>query len=256
MSFGLLVESEMDSYVTAFLAAGGDPGTHAKLYHFTDPARDRYVALAATDRTAAEEFRSTLRNHTRAYALLAQVIAFHDPDLERLHLYGKALLQRLPRTHDAGVDLGAVDLSHLRIVKTGDGDVSLGTGAGPQVLEGFTGGGRGTQTVPELALLDQVIAAINERLGGNLTDADKVWVQQTFEYAAEDPHIRQAAQANTKENFAYVFDKQFEGLVLDRHDANADLITRVFKDTDTTAFFTATARSIVYELARQAGEAV
>lgn len=255
MSFGLLVDSEMDSYVTAFLAAGADPTTHAKLYHFTDPARDRYTVLLADDPTVAEEFRSTLRNYTRTYSFLARVIAFHDPDLERLHLYGKALLQRLPRNHDAGMDLGAVDMSHLRIVKTGTTDASLGTGAGEPVLPGFTGGGRGSESVPELALIEQVIAAINERLGGNLTDADKVWVQQTFEYAAEDPHIRQAATANTQENFGYVFDKKFEGLVLDRHDANADLINRVFKDTETTAFFTQMARTIVYELARQAGQA-
>jgi type I restriction enzyme R subunit len=255
MGFGLLVESEMNSYAGALLAAGGDQAVHAKLYHFTDPARDRYTALLDDDRETAEEFRSTLRSYTRAYAFLAQVIPFHDPDLERLYLYGKALLQRLPRSHDAGVDLGAVDLSHLRIVQTGDADVSLGTGLGEQVLPGFTGGGRGSQSVPEMALIDQVIAAINDRLGGNLTDADKVWVQQTFEYAAEDPHIQQTAKANTEENFGYVFDKQFEGLVLDRHDANAGLIDRVFKDSDTTAFFTAMARKIVYELAREAGKA-
>jgi len=108
--------------------------------------------------------------------------------------------------------------------------------------------------VPEMALLDQIIAAINERLGGNLTDADKVWVQQAFEYAAEQPHIQQAAQANTEENFGYVFDKAFEGMVLDRHDANAGLIDRVFKDSETTSFFTALARRFVYELARAVGD--
>ncbi len=255
MGFGLLMESEMDSYVDALLARGNDPGVHAKLYHFTDPARDRYASLLAEDPAGAAGFRSALRSYTRAYAFLAQVIPFHDPDLERLHLYGRALLQRLPRSHDAGVDIGGVDLTHLRIVRGGEADVSLGGGEGEQVLPGFTGGGRGPQSMPEMALIDQVIAAINERLGGNLTDADKVWVQQTFEYAAEDPHIRQAATANTEENFGYVFDKRFEGPVLDRHDANADLINRVFKDPDTTAFFTAMARTIVYELAREAGTA-
>jgi len=256
MGFGLLVESEMGSFVTALLAADSGGGAHAKLYHFTDPARDRYVALLADDPTAAEEFRSTLRNYTRAYAFLAQVIPFHDADLERLYLFGKALLQRLPRTHDGGVDIGSVDLSHLRIVKTGSVDASLHDHEDQQLLPGFTGGGRGAQSTPEMALLDQVIAAINERLGGNLTDADKVWVQQSFEYAAEDPHIQQAAQANTEDNFAYVFDPRFQGLVLDRHDANKDLISRVFKDAETTDFFTELARKIVYEMAREAGQAV
>ena len=85
--------------------------------------------------------------------------------------------------------------------------------------------------------------------------ARQVWVQQTFKYAAEQPHIRQAATANTEENFGYVFDKAFEGMVLDRHDANAGLIDRVFKDSETTAFFTALARRMVYELVREAGKA-
>jgi len=253
MSFGLLVESEMNSFATAFLATGAQAGAHGKLYHFTDPAKDRFAALLKDDPTSAEEFRSTLRNYTRAYAFLAQVIPYHDAELERLYLYGKALLQRLTRTHDGGVDLGAVDLSHLRIVKTGTSDVSLGEGGEEQIVPGFTGGGRGSQTTPELALIDQVIAAINERLGGNLTDADKVWVQQSFEYAAEDPQIQQAAQANTEDNFAYVFNPAFQGLVLDRHDANADLISRVFKDAATTDFFTELARRVVYEMARDAG---
>jgi len=229
------------------------PGAHGKLYHFTAPAKDRFAALLKDDPTSAEEFRSTLRNYTRAYAFLAQVIPYHDAELERLYLYGKALLQRLTRTHDGGVDLGSVDLSHLRIVKTGTSDVSLGEGGEEQIVPGFTGGGRGSQTTPELALIDQVIAAINERLGGNLTDADKVWVQQSFEYAAEDPQIQQAAQANTEDNFAYVFNPAFQGLVLDRHDANADLISRVFKDAATTDFFTELARRVVYEMARDAG---
>jgi len=106
MSFGLLVVSEMNSFATAFLATGAQAGAHGKLYHFTDPAKDRFAALLKDDPTSAEEFRSTLRNYTRAYAFLAQVIPYHDAEIERLYLYGKALLQRLTRTHDGGVDLG------------------------------------------------------------------------------------------------------------------------------------------------------
>ena len=218
---------EMDSYVTAFLAAGTEPTT-VRL-----PA-DELARVAVQVLISSSALQVPPIVFTIGTPL---VVRGSTGPPTRLGRYGKALLQR------------------LRIVKTGTTDASLGTGAGEQVLPGFTGGGRGSQSVPELALIEQVIAAINERLGGNLTDADKVWVQQTFEYAAEDPHIRQAATANTRENFGYVFDKKFEGLVLDRHDANADLIIRVFKDTQTTAFFTQMARTIVHELARQAGQA-
>jgi hypothetical protein len=41
-----------------------------------------------------------------------------------------------------------------------------------------------------------------------------------------------------------------KGLVLDRHDAGADLISRVFKDAETTDFFTTLARRVVYQTRR------
>lgn len=41
-------------------------------------------------------------------------------------------------------------------------------------------------------------------------------------------------------------------MVLDRHDANAGLIDRVFKDSEATTLFAAIARKIVYWLARAA----
>jgi type I restriction enzyme R subunit len=93
MSAGLLDEAEMTEYVTAFLANPA-PGQHAALYKHVDPACDGFAELLANDPNTAETFRSALRDFTRRYAFLAQVVPFHDPDLERLYLYGKALLTR------------------------------------------------------------------------------------------------------------------------------------------------------------------
>ena len=117
-------------------------------------------------------------------------------------------------------------------------------------MPGFTGGGRGPQNAPDKAPLEQIIDALNERLGGILTDADKLWVQQTFTYAAGEDDIATAAKVNSEENFGYVFDGRFQDLVLTRHDANAELIARVFADAETTEFFTRLARKSVWEMAR------
>jgi type I restriction enzyme R subunit len=38
--------------------------------------------------------------------------------LERLYVFGKMLLPRLPRRDEPAVDLGTVDLTHLRITRT------------------------------------------------------------------------------------------------------------------------------------------
>jgi hypothetical protein len=104
-------------------------GAHAALYRFTDPARQRYTALLTTDPAAAQAFRAALRSYSRAYALLAAIMPWHYPDLERLYLFGKFLLL-LDRREDPGVDIGKVDLTHLRVVRKGVEDASLAADAG------------------------------------------------------------------------------------------------------------------------------
>jgi len=51
-------------------------------------------------------------------------------------LYGRFLWNRLPRLADAGADIGQIDLTHPRIVKTGKADVRLAAEC-PQMLPGF-----------------------------------------------------------------------------------------------------------------------
>lgn len=93
MSAPVISEQDMDEFATAYFKAkekaGGSQTKWAKL-------------------------------HAELYGFLAQIVPYQDPDLERLHLYGRHLLNRLPRRADGGVDIGEVDLSHLRVTKTID----------------------------------------------------------------------------------------------------------------------------------------
>ncbi|MDP9398141.1 MAG: type I restriction endonuclease subunit R, partial [Actinomycetota bacterium] len=257
MAYGLLAEPEMGNFATTYLALPADAkeSAHAALYHSTDPARDRYAALLEADPAAAEEFRSALRSYTRAYAFLAAVLSWHDPDLERLYLFGKYLLLRLPRRSDPGVDVGKVDLTHLRLMKTGEDDASLGPGMGDQVLPGFTGAGLGSLGDRELQALSEIIETLNDKFGHELTEADQLVIEQHVLTATGDEDLRAAAQANTLENYGYVFDPRFEELMLDRHEANAELIRRFLDDPDANEVFTAWARRESYRRIRKGQQA-
>jgi type I restriction enzyme R subunit len=256
MGSGLLAESEMQKFADAYLALPADAKekAHAALYHFTDPARDRYDALLASDPAAAEEFRSTLRSYTRAYAFLAAIMAWHDPDLERLYLYGKYLLVRLPPRSDPSVDVGAVDLTHLRVARTGETDASLGAGSGDQVLPGFTGAGVGSLGEKELLALSEIIETLNDKFGRELTEGDQLVIEQHVVTATGDEELRAAATANTLENYGYVFDRRFEELMLDRHEANAELIRRFLDEPEVNEVFTSWARQESYRRIRETGE--
>ncbi|GGY85685.1 hypothetical protein GCM10010300_32120 [Streptomyces olivaceoviridis] len=146
--------------------------------------------------------------------------------MERLYLYGRHLLNRLPRRADGGVDIGEVDLSHLRVEKTGEVDVSL-SADGPAELKGF-GDGAGGARDPETSLLSELIERFNARFGTEFTAQD---VLPAFNATKEDPKVRAAALVNDEENFGIVFDKKFEENMMD-HVSTIDTLGKRYFGTD------------------------
>ncbi|MEO3777957.1 type I restriction endonuclease [Micromonospora sp. B11E3] len=259
MSPPLLVEAEMQEFVAAYAAAqrraGGNAAAweklHAELYRHLGPAVARFTALVdggdAHDRETAETFRADLTDFVRKYGFLSQIIQYTDTELERLYLYGRHLLNRLPRRDDGGVDIGEVDLSHLRVEKTGKHDVSLRP-EGTTLMKGF-GDGSGGGADPEKSLLSELIARFNERHGTEFTEQDVI---KPFEEAVADPKVRLAAVANDEEGFGHVFEPVFEEKMMDHFDSVADLGRRYFgPDRDFRSSLNRSARSAAWRMIRE-----
>ncbi|GII22715.1 type I restriction endonuclease subunit R [Planosporangium mesophilum] len=235
MSPALLVEAEMQAFVEAYLAAEEQAAgnvakwekLHAELYQHLGPAVARFSALLDSDdeddQETAEAFRADLNDYVRKYSFLSQIVPYTDSDLERLYLYGRHLLNRLPRRQDGGVDIGEIDLSHMRVEKTGEHDVSL-VAEGPTLMKGF-GDGSGGAKEPEKSLLSELIEKFNEKYGTDFTEQDVI---KPFEEAIADPKVRLAAVANDEENFGHVFDPVFEDKMMDHFDTIADLGQKYF----------------------------
>ncbi|MEU0443040.1 type I restriction endonuclease [Streptomyces sp. NPDC006186] len=238
MSAPIISEQDMDRFVTAYIeaeskAAGSQAKwekLHAELYRLLSPAVTRFTALLESDDEddveTAEEFRAHLNDYVRKYGFLAQIVPYQDADLERLHLYGRYLLNRLPRLADGGVDIGEVDLSHLRVEKTGEHDKSL-LPDGPAELEGF-GDGVGGAKDAEKSLLSELIEKFNAKFGTEFTDED---VLPAFNATKKDPKVRAAALVNDEENFGVVFDKKFEENMMD-HVSTIDTLGKRYFGTD------------------------
>jgi type I restriction enzyme R subunit len=166
-----------------------------------------------------------------------------------LYQFGRYLLRRLPRRGDPTVDIGEVQLSHLRVTSTGEHDLSL-TPEGEQELPGF-GTGTATATEPELVSLDQIITAINERYGLGLTDGDRIWWEQQIVASTEDPEVEAAALVNSEANFAEVFDPKFGDIVIDRQTANEKQFRRFFTEDTYRHQLTDLARRAAYQMIRR-----
>ncbi|MEA3333837.1 MAG: type I restriction endonuclease subunit R [Pseudomonadota bacterium] len=80
--------------------------------------------------------------------------------------------------------------------------------------------------------LSELIDILNERFGTDFTLADQLFFDQIQEEAVESELLRKAAVANSKEDFRYVFEKAFEGLVIDRMEGNEEIIGKLMSDKD------------------------
>ncbi|MET7315339.1 type I restriction endonuclease [Streptomyces thermoviolaceus] len=259
MSAPVISEQDMDEFVAAYFEAeekaGGSQSKweklHAELYRLLSPAVTRFTHLLESededDVETAEDFRANLHDYVRKYGFLAQIVPYHDPELERLYLYGRYLLNRLPRRADGGVDIGEIDLSHLRLEKTGEHDVSLRP-EGSAELKGF-GDGVGGAKDAEKSLLSKLIEQFNAKFGTDFRDED---VLPAFNATKEDPKVRAAALVNDETNFGIVWDKKFEENMMDHVSTIATLGKRYFgTDRDFKSSLDRSARRAAWRMIRR-----
>jgi len=202
---------------------------HARLNACIDPAVGRYNGL---EEEVREEFRKTLVAFRNLYSFMAQVIPFQDSDLEKLYSYIRFLLTKLPRG-DRGPVYNFDDdvaLKYYRLQKIGEGSIKLETGK-QEPVSGPTSVGTGIARGDEIEL-SKLIDILNERFGTEFKPADQLFLDSILEDAVADTDLRQAALANTMENFGYVFLKALEGLFVDRMDQNEEITAKFMNEKE------------------------
>ena len=220
--YQIYFHSEVEEFARLFYRprSARNGGDHARLNACIDPAVKRYQEREEEEQ---EVFRRTLVAFRNLYSFLAQIIPFQDSDLEKLYAFARFLLSKLPR-REGGLAYrfdDEVSLKYYRLQKIAEGKLELEKGAGGDV-SGPTEVGTGTEH-EELVELSQLIEILNDRLGTTFKPSDQLFFDSIREDAVDDSSLRQAALANTKENFGYVFRKALEGLFIDRMDQNEQL---------------------------------
>lgn len=227
MAAQVLSRVEMDAAVAALLSE--DPAQQSVIYSNILPAAGRFATL---DEDTQASFRGTLEHFCRAYAFVAQVMPWADPDLERLFLYGRLLLLELPTgDNDPMPQLSkSVQLTHLRIAVTSDEAITLSGADEPG--SALPGEGKGSKAEPMLDKLSALIAAMNDKYGAELGEADKVWVDQQWVVVKDDDEMREVALNNDRGQFEMVLEQRIKDLLIDRHDKNGVLFDMFFANPD------------------------
>jgi|GEM_PF-893564 len=221
---------------------------HARINACIDPAVKRYGSLEEEIR---EEFRKTLVAFRNLYSFMAQIIPFQDSDLEKLYSYIRFLLNKLPRG-DRGPVYSFDDdvaLKLYRLQKIGEGSIVMEPGATYKV-SGPTSVGTGVARDDEIEL-SKLIEILNERFGTEFKPGDELFFESIREDAVADSNLRQAALANTQENFGYVFRKALEGLFIDRMEQNEEITAKYMNEAQFREVVFQHLLKEVYEIIRE-----
>lgn len=225
---GLIFEEEVHAFCAVYFRPGRKQTAHdhAEMNGILDPAVERFKERGEEER---EELKALLVNFRNLYGFLSQVIPYQDSDLEALYTYLRFLLTKLPRREGGGpLHLeDDVELQFYRLQKVGEGRIDLASGKA-KPLKGPNDVGTGEED--QVIRLSELIDILNERFGTDFTQADQLFFDQIQEEAIENDALRRAAEANSEEDFRYVFEKAFEGLVIDRMEGNEDIFGRLMAD--------------------------
>ncbi|MEW6173687.1 MAG: type I restriction endonuclease [Bacillota bacterium] len=242
-------KSEVEEFAKVFYKpkSSQTPADHARMNACIDPAVGRFNAL---EEDVREEFRKTLVAYRNLYSFLSQVIPFQDMDLEKLYSYIRFLLMKLPRGDRGPVYNFDEDvaLKFYRLQKISEGSIVMESG-GRYEVSGPTSVGTGVARKDEIEL-SRLIDILNERFGTEFKPGDQLFFESIREDAVSDSNLRQAALANTIENFGYIFRKALEGLFIERMEQNEEITAKFMNEKDFKKVVTEHLLTQVYEQIR------
>ena len=252
MAYGVLSVPEMEAFIRVLAEAG--PGRltgaverdlHAQLHNYLQPAIDRFTALE--DDNQRDQFRKELGEYIRAYSLIAQIVDWGDPDLERLYQYGRVLLLRLPGKPTTSVDIGDADLSHFRLELTGAHNMSLSPSGEDGVVRGHSADDGGSRE-PEVKHLAEVIRELNERFGLDLGTGDEVLVYQQVARLVDDREMQQIGLMNDEDRFGQVADDRLDDIVAENAERNTEFMKLYFDNDEFRKAVKEAARKRAYRI--------
>ena len=113
-------------------------------------------------------------------------------------------------------------------------------------------GGEGKQHTPVEETLSELIAALNERFGTDLGEADRIWFEQQQQTLAEDADIQAAAIGNDLVQFATYVKPKMDAAIINRHDANDTLLRAYFDKPEFQELMVEAVIKALYQQLRQA----
>lgn len=167
-SYNLFTQSHIDRFCEEFYK---ETDTDERLHPIIDQVVDNWKEIEAEE--TQMEFKSKVQSFIRLYSYISQIIQFAEVNWEKLFVFLRFLNKKLPKGEQERIDItDSVDLDSLRIQMIGESRLSLEDKQGE--LDPMDGGSGGKVEEPPMELLSHIIQRINEVYGIELSDEDKI----------------------------------------------------------------------------------
>ena len=195
---------------------------------------DVVVERAKEEKTEEEleEFKSTAMEYVRKYGFISQIVTFEDPQLEKLFIFLKLLIKKLPKRTDTlpYEVLEAADMDSYKVVQTGTSPIILENKEG-EVKP--MGGGEVMTTRPgEDDALSRIIHDINERFGTQFSESDKVILNTLSMKMLQDPILDGSIMNNSKDSAKIKFNELFQEELVEVLNSHFDLYKKLDENPD------------------------
>jgi type I restriction enzyme R subunit len=222
--FGFYTEDEVDRAGTLWY----DPQeTQASIHTILDTVRARYQEAHADQR---RDFRKELTDYIRLYSFLVQINTFVDVGLEKLYIFSRFLVRKLP-TPDGQFPteiLQYIDIDSYRLQQTTNGKIAL-----EQQTEGLQPmRTKRTRIVlpDEKEPLSQIIQRLNEIAGGVFTEEDKVCIEELETRLANSQALKASVHVNPPDGVRLVFEEVLNDLLQSMMEGNLKFYKHVNDD--------------------------
>lgn len=192
-------------------------------------------ALSAYDTLVEEEqfkVRSLLKNFTRFYAYMAQVVRTFDRELYKSYIFAEFFYRVIPKKGHKDVDLSnKLALINNKLTETFSGAIELA----PSDKDKKVKPEKGTQGKPnevKTDLLANIIEKINIMYAGKFTEADRVIVETIYDKMVKaGKALKKQAKNNDANMFeTSIFPKEFDKVAQSCYMEQMDAFSKLFED--------------------------
>ncbi len=236
--FGIFDKNDIDTFVKSYKK--GEP--QSRLHSILNPVVEEFKKKSKKDQV---EFKKALRRYQNIYSFLSQLIPFSDIELEKLYIFNKFLMKKLPAINNPlpYAVMEDVDMDSYKITDKGLAQINLSSDGGLKPISS-TAGKYNEESSKKLSL---IVKELNDTYGTKFSKDDKVFLNRVKDNLLSNRELMERMENNSKENVKAIFERFVDGEIAKLLGSDMELYKRIVDNEKLRKRFESALFELIYE---------